>query len=216
MFATSCVHCGVWLCVVMSWNGSKNAGYEGSPLAASDRLMAAIQSLGCWQRGVEGPVVAGARELEAVRRVALVHARQVVADEHAVVARRREGDPEEAIAPVRLHERRPSRPRVRELLGGGGRRAVGVLQVDRVRARRVRHQHQSRRRVREAVVRAGDLRGRSRASVDRGRRSCRSARGRRRRTARRASSSGSSCSRPWTARNGAGVPNCPLPVYGIV
>src|SRR5579872_5759574 len=46
---TSCVHCGVWLCVVMSWYGKKNAGKDGSPPCPSVRLIAAIQSLGCWQ-----------------------------------------------------------------------------------------------------------------------------------------------------------------------
>src|SRR5579863_6563246 len=49
--ATCCVHCGVWLCVVMSWNGRKNAGNDGSVPFASERLIAAIQSLGCWHAG---------------------------------------------------------------------------------------------------------------------------------------------------------------------
>src|SRR5581483_11794032 len=56
--ATAWVHCGVWLCVVMSWKGSQKATREGSveapaspvPLAA-DRLIAAIQSCGCWHSG---------------------------------------------------------------------------------------------------------------------------------------------------------------------
>src|SRR5271166_5610134 len=55
MFTASSVHWGVWLCVVMSWNGRKNAGYEGSAPEMSDRLIAAIQSLGCWQSGSNFP-----------------------------------------------------------------------------------------------------------------------------------------------------------------
>src|SRR5581483_556969 len=54
---TCCVHCAEWLCVVMSWNGSQNAGYDGSPLpdtSADDRLIAAIQICGCWQLPANG------------------------------------------------------------------------------------------------------------------------------------------------------------------
>src|SRR5450432_127350 len=48
--AMACVHCGVWLCVLMSCNGSQNPVYEGS-FALGSRLTAAIHSCGCWQTG---------------------------------------------------------------------------------------------------------------------------------------------------------------------